>query len=87
MVKVWNSPGPIVCSSSAVQVIVETASVMAPSPTVAGLASSSSASSAVQPSTGLTRTEAKGVPAGSSSSSLFVEAVSDSLGTEKVTCV
>ncbi len=64
--------------------MVEAALVIAPSPTWTGSGSSASVISAVQPSTGLVRTEAKGVSSGRVSSSLLVEAVSDSVGTEKV---
>ncbi len=84
IVKVWNWPGSMVWPSSAVQVMDEAASVIDPSPAGAGVASSVSVISAVQPGTGWVRTEAKGASSGRVIWICSVAAVSDSLGTENV---
>ena len=82
--KVWYSCCPSWWAASAVHVTVEAALVIVAPSTVTGAGSFASATLAVQPSMGLTETEVNGVPVGRVTVSLVVLAVSDSLGTLKV---
>ena len=81
---VWYSCCEIWWAASAVQVTVAAALVMVAPLAVMGVGRAASLISAFQPSMGLTETDVKGVSFGSVTVSLDVLAVSDSLGTRKV---
>src|SRR4051794_2773747 len=74
-------PSDLLC---AVQVTVETASVMSPSSVTIGLASFTSVAVDDQPGCGATRTEAIGVGVGNFTCTFTVDAVLLSFGTRKV---
>jgi hypothetical protein len=86
MENVWYSCCPSWWAASAVQVTVAAALVILAPSTVTGAGRAASVIFAVQPSMGLTETDVNGVAVGSVTVTLVVLAVSDSLGTRKVSC-
>ena len=79
-----NSPGLMLTPGSAVQMTVETASVIVTSPCSTGLAKDTFGAEIDQPAWGLTDTCASGQSAGRDTETLVVPAEADSFGTRTV---
>jgi hypothetical protein len=87
MAKSWYCPGPTWTPASAVQTTAVGASVIVVPSRSTGSGRAPRSTTAVHPGSGLVRTEVSGVSVGSSTGSATVPAVSDSVGTRKVSWV